>query len=272
MKRKAKLKKRAVAVLALLLVAALVLTGAVVRLALKQLRNGDPGVPAVVIVPTGQTLPPITAPTQEDESQAANEGTTGPSAPTAPLPDLYSLPDTQYVRIRDYIPDIWIELKYATADNITGRPIYNFTEAWLRCGTVKKLAAAQAKLRQYGYSLKIWDAYRPMEAQEALWAVMPNPRYISNPAVGPRSHNLGGAVDLTLVMADGSPVEMPSGFDDFTDKGDRNYENVSLEAAAHMNLLDQALLSNGMEQYIHEWWHYDDIVKYTYDETFTVPR
>ena len=75
-----------------------------------------------------------------------------------------------------------------------------------------------------------------------------------------------------MVAADGSPVEMPSGFDDFTDKGDRNYDDVSVEAAAHMILFDQALLQSGMQQYIHEWWHYDDTITYTYDESFTVPR
>lgn len=79
------------------------------------------------------------------------------------------------VRILDYIPTVYIELKYATTDNFTGKIIYDFTDASLRYGTIKKLKAVQEELPEKGYSLKIWDAYRPVNAQFALWDVCPNP-------------------------------------------------------------------------------------------------
>ena len=112
--------------------------------------------------------------------------------------------DTDFVRIMDYIPDIVIDLKYATADNFTGTVIYDFKDAYLRYGTVKKLAVAQEKFKAMGYYIKIWDAYRPFAAQEKLWQVCPNPRYVANPANGMKAHNLGGTIDMTLVTFDGN--------------------------------------------------------------------
>ena len=99
--------------------------------------------------------------------------------------------DDEYVLVKKYIPDIYVELRYATENNFTGVKIYDFTEAYLRYGTVKKLAQVQKELKQQGYSLKIWDAYRPFEAQQKLWEVYPDPNYVANPANGMKKHNLG---------------------------------------------------------------------------------
>lgn len=139
--------------------------------------------------------------------------------------------DTDFVRIMDYIPDIVIDLKYATADNFTGTVIYDFKDAYLRYGTVKKLAVAQEKFKAMGYYIKIWDAYRPFAAQEKLWQVCPNPRYVANPANGMKAHNLGGTIDMTLVTFDGNEVVMPTAFDDFSLKADRDYSDVPETAA-----------------------------------------
>ena len=124
--------------------------------------------------------------------------------------------DDEYVLVNKYIPDIYVELMYATDNNFTGVRIYDFTDAYLRYGTVKKLANVQKELKEQGYSLKIWDAYRPFEAQQKLWEVYPDPNYVANPANGMKKHNLGGTVDITMVAADGSVISMPTEFDDFS--------------------------------------------------------
>ena len=139
--------------------------------------------------------------------------------------------DDEYVLVKKYIPDIYVELRYATENNFTGVKIYEFTEAYLRYGTVKKLAQVQKELKQQGYSLKIWDAYRPFEAQQKLWEVYPDPNYVANPANGMKKHNLGGTVDITMVAADGSVISMPTEFDDFSLKADRNYSDIEDEEA-----------------------------------------
>ena len=139
--------------------------------------------------------------------------------------------DDEYVLVNKYIPDIYVELMYATENNFTGVRIYDFTDAYLRYGTVKKLANVQKELKEQGYSLKIWDAYRPFEAQQKLWEVYPDPNYVANPANGMKNHNLGGTVDITMVAADGSIIPMPTEFDDFSLKADRNYSDIDNEEA-----------------------------------------
>ena len=170
--------------------------------------------------------------------------------------------DTDFVRIIDYIPDIVIDLKYATADNFTGTVIYDFNDAYLRYGTVKKLAVAQEKLKSMGYCIKIWDAYRPFSAQEKLWQVCPNPRYVADPANGMKAHNLGGTIDMTIVTLDGGEVEMPTGFDDFSLKADRDYSDVSETAAANAMMLEQVMTECGFKGYQGEWWDYSDTTQY----------
>lgn len=171
--------------------------------------------------------------------------------------------DDEYVLVKKYIPDIYVELRYATENNFTGVKIYDFTEAYLRYGTVKKLAQVQKELKQQGYSLKIWDAYRPFEAQQKLWEVYPDPNYVANPANGMKNHNLGGTVDITMVAADGSIIPMPTEFDDFSLKADRNYSDIEDEEAVNNVLILQNVMeNNGFTGYQGEWWDYSDTVEY----------
>uniref|UniRef100_UPI004025C093 M15 family metallopeptidase n=1 Tax=Lachnospira eligens TaxID=39485 RepID=UPI004025C093 len=171
--------------------------------------------------------------------------------------------DDEYVLVNKYIPDIYVELMYATDNNFTGVRIYGFTDAYLRYGTVKKLANVQKELKEQGYSLKIWDAYRPFEAQQKLWEVYPDPNYVANPADGMKKHNLGGTVDITMVAADGSIIPMPTEFDDFSLKADRNYSDIdNEEAVKNVMILQNAMENNGFTGYQGEWWDYSDTVEY----------
>lgn len=171
--------------------------------------------------------------------------------------------DDEYVIVKKYIPDIYVELRYATENNFTGVKIYDFTEAYLRYGTVKKLAQVQKELKQQGYSLKIWDAYRPFEAQQKLWEVYPDPNYVANPANGMKKHNLGGTVDITMVAADGTVISMPTEFDDFSLKADRDYSDIEdEEAVKNVMILQNAMENNGFTGYQGEWWDYSDTDEY----------
>ena len=169
--------------------------------------------------------------------------------------------DDEYVLVNKYIPDIYVELMYATDNNFTGVRIYGFTDAYFRYGTVKKLANVQKELKEQGYSLKIWDAYRPFEAQQKLWEVYPDPNYVANPADGMKKHNLGGTVDITMVAADGSIIPMPTEFDDFSLKADRNYSDIDNEEAVNnVIILQNAMENNGFTCYQGEWLDYSDTV------------
>ena len=171
--------------------------------------------------------------------------------------------DDEYVLVKKYMPDIYVELMYATENNFTGVRIYDFTDAYLRYGTVKKLANVQKELKEQGYRLKIWDAYRPFEAQQKLWEVYPDPNYVANPANGMKKHNLGGTVDITMVAADGSIISMPTEFDDFSLKADRDYSDIEdEEAVKNVMILQNAMENNGFTGYQGEWWDYSDTVVY----------
>lgn len=171
--------------------------------------------------------------------------------------------DDEYVLVKKYIPDIYVELRYATENNFTGVKIYDFTEAYLRYGTVKKLTQVQKELKQQGYGLKIWDAYRPFEAQQKLWEVYPDPNYVANPANGMKKHNLGGTVDITMVAADGTVISMPTEFDDFSLKADRDYSDIEdEEAVKNVMILQNAMENNGFTGYQGEWWDYSDTDEY----------
>ena len=133
---------------------------------------------------------------------------------------------------------------------------------------MQKLASAQESLETAGYSLLIWDAFRPVSAQFKLWEICPDPAYVANPEKGYSSHSRGSTVDITLVTLDGDPVEMPTDFDDFTAMADRDYSDVGDEAAANAGLLEEAMTAAGFKPYSAEWWHYSDTEPYPVEETF----
>jgi len=198
--------------------------------------------------------------------EAAVSSPSPPAAPTpvstpspTPSPTVSPPPaDDTLVAVSDYIPGIVVDLKYASTDNFTGKAIYDFTEARLRYGTVKKLLAAQEKLTAEGYALEIWDAYRPASAQQALWNARPDPVYVADPATGGSNHTRGNTVDVTLVTADGGAVEMPSAFDDASPAADRDYSDVSAAARQDARLLESMMTECGFAGYSGEWWHYAD--------------
>lgn len=176
--------------------------------------------------------------------------------------------DADFVRAADYIPGIAVDLRYASADNFTGTVIYDFSDAYLRYGTVKKLEGVQKALSEQGYGLLIWDAFRPAAAQFALWEVCPDPACVADPTRGFSSHSRGNTVDVTLVTAAGEPVEMPTDFDDFSPLADRDYADVSESAAANALLLEETMERAGFRPYQGEWWHFSDSESYDVEENF----
>lgn len=176
--------------------------------------------------------------------------------------DFFNPDDDDLVRVLDYIPTLYVDLKYAAADNFTGTVIYDYSDAYLRYGTVRKLLSVQNELETLGCSLKIWDAYRSIDAQFKLWEAYPDPVYVADPNTGYSSHSRGNTVDITLVASDGKELEMPSLFDEFSSLGDRDYTDVPQTAKANALLLEEVMTHNGFSGYPGEWWHYTDLTEY----------
>lgn len=209
---------------------------------------------------------PFSTIAMEIQATQAREPTAAPSdvAPlTQPIPK-----DGDLVRVRDYIADVFVELPYGTVENFTGQVIYDFSDAWLRYGTVRKLALVQDELRDKGLFLKIWDGYRPKSAQQKLWEVCPDPAFVSDPSKGSNSHCRGIAVDVTLVDSNGHELVMPTAFDDFSSLADRDYSDCSPEAAANAQYLEELMTEYGFKPYSKEWWHFSDTQEYPMIEDF----
>lgn len=166
------------------------------------------------------------------------------------------------VLLRQYIPGILVELRYATEQNFTGKVIYDFDEAYLRKGTAEKLAVVQQGLQKQGLGLKVWDALRPVEAQFVLWKAVPDARFVADPYHGYSNHSRGNAIDLTLVDAEGQELEMPTDFDDFTPQASRSYLGISAQARKNALLLQNLMEAQGFLPNPHEWWHFDDVERY----------
>lgn len=242
--------------LAALLLLALVLSGCAAS---------DEVPPAVSHPPTDSVISlPLPTPS---EAPPPVDITPSPTPTPEPYPDIaISYLDTELVRIADFAPDIYIDLRYASEENFTGQTIYDFTDCYIRYGTLQKLISVQESLSAQGYSLLIWDAYRPQSAQFALWEAVPDANFVANPYTGHSSHSNGGTVDLSLVRSDGTAVEMPSAFDEFGTLADRDYSDVSAPAAANALLLESAMQLAGFSGYRMEWWHYSDNCAYPYED------
>lgn len=202
------------------------------------------------------------------ESAASDSKEQNIANETQPVIQEYIPEQDDFVRIIDYISEADVALAYATTENFTQQTIYDFTDAYLRYGTLQKLTKVCEELKEQNLTLRIWDAYRPVSGQARLWEACPDPTYVSPPDTGNRTHCRGSAVDVTLIDLDGNPLEMPSGFDDFSDKGDRDYSDCSETAAANAQLLQNIMEKHGFKGYSGEWWHFSDLDTYPIEETF----
>lgn len=169
------------------------------------------------------------------------------------------------VLVSDLDDSFIIDLKYATAENFTGQVIYPVEVAAIKKETGERLVNAQEIFKRDGYRIKLWDAYRPLSAQHVLWEAYPDPRFVHRPQDPPPTsdftprHNNGMAVDITLVGSDGNELEMPTGFDDFSEQAAPGYPNLSEEVRQNRDYLIGVMESVGFRVASTEWWHFDDV-------------
>ncbi len=160
------------------------------------------------------------------------------------------------IDVRDVIPNVRLEIRYATPNNFTKSVLYPEARCVLRREVAEELAKVQRDLKEDGLELVIYDCYRPLSVQKRMWEIVPNEAYVANPAKGSR-HNRGAAIDVGLFDSYGKRVEMPTDFDDFSEKA--HYSNIDLPAGI---LINRQKLRTIMERYKFaalptEWWHFD---------------
>lgn len=168
------------------------------------------------------------------------------------------------VRILDIDPEFIIDLKYTTADNFTGNVVYQFSDCWVDAHTALQLIAAKNMAKKDGYRMKIWDAYRPVSAQQRFWDLLPDNNFVAYPPdmatikEFKNSHMNGQCVDVTLTDMDGNDIPMPSDFDDFTKKARLDCPETTGEARKNGEYLRDIMIQAGFTPYDGEWWHFYD--------------
>jgi D-alanyl-D-alanine dipeptidase len=152
--------------------------------------------------------------------------------------------------------DLDIALAYATPDNVTGKPIYGRAEAQLHPAAATALQRAIALARPLGLRFRIFDAFRPTEAQWRLWEVFPDPEFVADPRTG-SNHSRGVAVDLTLIDgASGTALDMGTPFDDFTALSHHGRTDLPTEVQRNRAILIGLMTAAGWNWNRYEWWHY----------------
>jgi D-alanyl-D-alanine dipeptidase len=167
-----------------------------------------------------------------------------------------SIADSTFVNLKDYSADFVYDMKYATTDNFLKAQVYDCSECFLRLKTVKALVKANSKFIQKGYRIKIFDCYRPLDIQKRMWKIVSNPEYVADPAKG-SIHNRGGAVDITLVDANGKELDMGTTFDFFGHEASHYYENLTDEVKQNRLLLKKIMKKSNFISFDSEWWHYN---------------
>lgn len=157
------------------------------------------------------------------------------------------------------VPDVRLEIRYATSNNFLGTPVYEQARAFLQRPAADALARVARAVRREGYGLLVFDAYRPWYVTKIFWDATPDDKkqFVANPAEGSR-HNRGCAVDLALYdLKTGQAVSMPSGYDEMTERAYADYPGGTDAERHHRASLRRAMEAENFTVYPYEWWHYD---------------
>jgi len=173
------------------------------------------------------------------------------------LSNIWAQKPYDLVDITKINPDIHLDLRYATDNNFLGKTVYPQARCFLRYAAAVRLDSIQNELEQIGLGLKIFDGFRPLEIQRQMWEVMPDARYVANPYKGGSRHNRGVAVDLSLVDSRGNELEMPTDFDDFSEKAHHAQQNLPAIQKRNRWILLHIMEKYGFKPITSEWWHYD---------------
>lgn len=161
----------------------------------------------------------------------------------------------------DYVP-------YATNDNFCHQQLYSHPFIYTHRDAFENLKKVANLAEENGFKIRIWDAYRPFEAQAFMADKFPEhveKGYVSHPSAGIATHVRGIAIDLTLVEKNQKELDMGTGFDDMSEKSHHGSKEISEEAKKNRQILAEIMQKSGFEIYENEWWHYN-LKIFKYDE------
>ncbi len=161
------------------------------------------------------------------------------------------------INLEQFIPGIKLDIRYATDNNFTRHIVYTQAKAYARVMVARALLEVEKELNRKGLGLKIFDAYRPYAATLLFYKIMKSAVYVAAPWQGSR-HNRGCAVDVSLInLKTGEELEMPTLFDDFTQKASPSYMDLPPTVIKNRQLLINVMSTHGFTVFPDEWWHFD---------------
>lgn len=180
-----------------------------------------------------------------------------------------------FVYLNEIIPEAQLEMRYHGKDNFLGKKVdgYNQARAILTEEAAQALKKVADELHKFGFSIKIFDAYRPQQAVNHFvkWAKNledTTMKYKYYPDVAKKdlfdegyiadrsSHSRGSTVDLTIMVDKNNELDMGSGFDYFSKKSWPTSRQVTPQQRANRLLLQQTMTKYGFVPYSREWWHF----------------
>ncbi len=166
-------------------------------------------------------------------------------------------PDKQMINLRQQLPGVILDLRYATTNNFMKQQLYpKIATAYLRKPVADSLAEIEKELKLKGLGLKIFDAYRPYAVTEKMWEPVQDYRYAADPKKG-SGHNRGVAVDLTIINFETKKeLDMGTGFDNFSDSAHHAFANLPEAVLQNRLLLKNIMEQHGFKALDTEWWHY----------------
>ena len=169
------------------------------------------------------------------------------------------------VDIAARFPTLPVDLKYATADNITGQPIYREARCLLHPDAAVALEKSIAIAALAGYRLLVLDAYRPQRAQQLLWNACPNQDYVVPADIG-SNHSRGTAIDVTLLDDHNNLLDMGTAFDEMDDRSHPYHPAVAQEAQRNRLLLNAIMFGGGFKGITTEWWLIENFLNVQTDQ------
>lgn len=162
------------------------------------------------------------------------------------------------VDVRLYVPSADIALIFATEKNFTGIVQYKRAIPLLQLDTAKKLQKAAELFAADGYTIRLYDAYRPLSVQKRLYTIVLNSSYIANPETTASNHNRGAAIDMVLLDKNGNELEFPTQMHTFNEAANRGSKSWSKKATENVDYMTSIMKKAGFDPINSEWWHFAD--------------
>ena len=167
-----------------------------------------------------------------------------------------------------------LDIRYASTNNFMRSKFYKNERAFFNMSAADRLIEAKNDLKELGYGIIIYDAYRPWFVTKMFWEGTPEnlKHFVANPENG-SSHNKGCAIDIGLYdIETGESIVMISGYDEFTERAYPNYMGGTKKQRDIRDMLIQVMERNDFTVYEYEWWHFNyngcdsGIMNYSFEE------